>query len=80
MLCVRRKLQARVPDLLAAISAVLLMATLIAGTGDSMFAARTSSDRYAAAVEEPTEVPQEALSNPQTNMRKGFKISLMFFH
>jgi hypothetical protein len=80
MIFVRRKLPTRVPDLLAVVGALLLIASSLAGTGDSIFATKSSSDRYATTVQDPMEVPQNAFSNPQTRMRKGFKISLMFFH
>jgi len=80
MLFFRRKLPARVPNLLAVVSALLLIITSLAGTGDSIFATKSSSDRYATMVQDPRDVPQNAIPNPQTKMRKGFRISLMFFH
>jgi len=80
MLRIRRNLRPRIPNLLAVPTALLLIVSAFLGTDDSMSAAESALNRYAAVYQETMETPQCDLSDSQASVRRGLKISLMLFH
>jgi hypothetical protein len=80
MLRIRRNLRPRIPNLLAAPCALLLIVSAFVGTDDSMSAAESALNRYTTIYQETMEEPQSTLSDAPADTRRGLKISLMLFH